>query len=135
MSMETPWGQSQHSFSDKRGITRHSTASHGGYHLEPHRQAGVARALPEFRTFAGGPWYEEDQDAAVVVLVFHEEFAPEMVDQAVDIARWSAKYEAQSGRERGWQGVVEWLESPEGDRLRQRVGAWMLARNRPAAMA
>lgn len=124
--MRTPWGESQVQTVVAHGITRHSTASHGGFHLERYRQASVARALPEFRTFAGGPWYEEDQDAAVVVLVFHEEFAPKMVQSAIEIARWSAKYEAESGRERGWRSVVEWLESSSGAKCRQKVGGWIM---------
>ena len=67
----TPWGPSQDARVVAPGITFHSTASHGGYHLSPERYAQMPEGFKE--TFAGGPWYEEDCDAAMVILVFEDE--------------------------------------------------------------
>ena len=59
------------------GITFVSTASHGGIHLSPDRQA----ALPEWARNATGSgycpkptWWEEDCEAAIIFLAFYDDF-------------------------------------------------------------
>jgi len=68
----TPWGKPQHVDTIAPGIDFYSTANHGGYHLSRDRMAQV----PEYmcNTFAGGPWFEEDCDWAIVALTFESDF-------------------------------------------------------------
>jgi hypothetical protein len=67
----TPWGPAQTARKIANGIMVYSTARHGGYHLSPTRAAQVPASI---RSFAGGAWFEEDCDWAVVCLVFPREF-------------------------------------------------------------
>ena len=71
-AVSTPWGPSQDAEVIADGITFHSTASHGGIHLSPTRQAQMPAYFRD--TFAGGPWYEEDCDYVRVALVFPQFF-------------------------------------------------------------
>lgn len=127
--MRTPWGESQSEHEEIRGVVFYSTASHGGFHLSRDRQAIVRRLLPEFETYAGGPWYEEDQDVAVPVLVFAGEFSDEQVRNAVRTADRSAKPfnfgtddEPKWQRYPQWEAVVRWLnETMEGGYCRERA--------------
>ncbi len=75
----TPWGRPQVATAYAPGIVLYSTASHGGFYLSEHRQQHVESLLPEFATFAGGPWYEEDCDACLIPLVWPEYFTDGMV--------------------------------------------------------
>ena len=109
----TPWGQSDTQREVAPGITSHSTASHGGYHLDRQRQARVEKRFPAFRTFAGGPWYEEDQDWAVVALAFPEHFDAYHLRHALLTARHIGGC------------VTAWIESLDGASIRIRVGAWI----------
>lgn len=122
----TPWGMSQSEHVQADGIVWYETASHGGFHLSPERQAEFGERFPNFRTFAGGPWYEEDQDWAAVVLAFPELYLPEEIRGAVRTAHGSARPNnfAKPGdppaiqRYPKWERMVEWLEeSTEGQRL------------------
>jgi hypothetical protein len=61
----TPWGVAQCSDIYAEGVVFHSTASHGGFHLDEERNALVA---PAYRN-AGG-WYEEDCEWAKVAANF-----------------------------------------------------------------
>ena len=86
--MKTPWGESQSI--DKvgdgsSGILFVSTASHGGYYVPP----GLHSMMPPVyqKTFAGGPWYEEDCDWAKVVLSFPHLFPEKLVANAHTGAR------------------------------------------------
>jgi hypothetical protein len=82
----TPWGAAQTVRIIAPGITEVTTASHGGIYLSPMRYATMP---DEYRkTFAGGRWYEEDCDAAKVVVTFPEHFTP----AAVMNARRSIEY-------------------------------------------
>lgn len=57
----TPWGAAQHSWRYAEGVVCHSTASHGGFHLDEERNALVH---PAYRNANG--WYEEDSQWAKV---------------------------------------------------------------------
>jgi hypothetical protein len=62
------------------GITRVSTAGHGGYHVEAAAVRAMPPGLAAFDTFAGGDgrggqWFEEDEDWSVVALSFPHLFA------------------------------------------------------------
>ena len=61
----TPWGDSQGATIYAEGVTRHSTASHGGFHLSAERNR---RVHPMLR--AKGGWYEEDSAWAVVAISY-----------------------------------------------------------------
>lgn len=61
----TPWGLSQHSQYYGEGVVFHSTASHGGFHLEPELNVLVRAML---RNPSG--WYEEDCEWAKVAFAF-----------------------------------------------------------------
>lgn len=65
----TPWGPSQQATVYAEGIICHSTASHGGFHLDPPRNAFVHTAL---RSADG--WYEEDCCWAAAAQAFPELF-------------------------------------------------------------
>ena len=71
MPTSTPWGPAQTARKIANGIMAYTTARHGGFHLSPTRQAQVPASI---RSFAGGAWFEEDYDWAVVCLVFPREF-------------------------------------------------------------
>lgn len=71
MTTHTPWGPAQRTTELAPGITEYSTASHGGLHLSPEREAKVRELFPEHRPFCGLPcWYEEDCDWAYVALAW-----------------------------------------------------------------
>ncbi|MDH7975590.1 hypothetical protein QH494_25685 [Sphingomonas sp. AR_OL41] len=63
MRVSTPWGMSQHSEAYGEGVLCHSTASHGGFHLDGERNALVHPLLRN-----PGGWYEEDCEWAKVAL-------------------------------------------------------------------
>lgn len=80
--VHTPWGPAQYLDTIADGIEFYSTAGHGGIKLSPERHAAVQQSYPNFTTFAGGAWYEEDCDVAVVMATFPEYFGPESVAAA-----------------------------------------------------
>lgn len=61
----TPWGPSQLATLFAEGVTCHSTAGHGGFHLSPERNAKVHPALR-----ATDGYYEEDECWAIVAFTF-----------------------------------------------------------------
>jgi hypothetical protein len=65
----TPWGPAQQSCRYGEGISCHSTAGHGGFHLDDLRNAAVH---PLLRNANG--WYEEDCDWAKVAFTFSRLF-------------------------------------------------------------
>ena len=65
----TPWGPSQSATRYAEGILFFTTASHGGFHLDPERNA----AMPPALRLPGG-WYEEDVDWALVAAGYPELF-------------------------------------------------------------
>ncbi|MBV1702877.1 MAG: hypothetical protein KGQ46_13770 [Hyphomicrobiales bacterium] len=64
-AINTPWGRADHSTTREEGITRHSTPSHGGFHLDAPRNFKVH---PSWRN--NGGWYEEDVEWAKVAFTF-----------------------------------------------------------------
>jgi hypothetical protein len=76
VSSDSPWGKVQTAEDVAPGITRISTASHGGYRLNSAANAKIDLALRK-ATFQGQGlkgWYEEDCDWAIVVYTFREHF-------------------------------------------------------------
>lgn len=65
----TPWGPSQGATVYADGVTCHSTAAHGGFHLSAKRNRKVHPML-----HASGGWYEEDCHWAAVAQAFPELF-------------------------------------------------------------
>lgn len=65
----TPWGTSQGATVYADGVTCHSTAGHGGFHLSAERNRNVH---PKLRVASG--WYEEDEAWAAVALTFPDLF-------------------------------------------------------------
>lgn len=107
MTQQTPWGASQQQTTDAPGIVFHSTASHGGFHLDGKRQAAFVAALPRFSPWAGGAWYEEDCDACAVVIVFNGEFSESAVFNAIRQVRGMATTDPSSH----WVAVVAFVDS------------------------
>jgi hypothetical protein len=81
--IHTPWGSSQTQTRVAEGITRHSTASHGGYFLDARRWEQFQLILPDCQLWAGPQWFEEDCDYALVTLAFPDLFTTEDVHHAV----------------------------------------------------
>lgn len=134
--VETPWGLSDDAGTEEApGIVWFTTPGHGGYRLSPARQERVKQLFPEFDTFAGGPWYEEDQDWAVVALAFADELTkdkPALLRGAIQTARCSAKDfnfgtkdDPQIETYPHWKAVCRWLDETEaGKSLCERVRLW-----------
>jgi len=69
--MQTPWGESDYIEELARGIFHVTTPSHGGFFLSPSRVAEMPDCFKGATFGDNGPsWYEEDCDAAMVMLVF-----------------------------------------------------------------
>ncbi|MBV5262447.1 hypothetical protein J3S89_00155, partial [Pinisolibacter sp. B13] len=68
-SASTPWGGAQSATAYAEGIVEYATASHGGFHLSPERNAAV---YPTLRSEGG--WYEEDCGWAAVAITFPDLF-------------------------------------------------------------
>lgn len=88
MLFHTPWGPPQQQEAVAPGITRVSTAGHGGYHVDASALATMPPALAALDTFAGGDgrggrWFEEDEDWCVVALAFPHLFQPYQVWRAL----------------------------------------------------
>ena len=88
---ETPWGAAQQSRIYGDGVIAHSTAGHGGFHLDAKRNA-----LVDARWRNADGWYEEDSDWAKVAATFPELFTSSERASAEDTLRHSAPdaYEA-----------------------------------------
>lgn len=75
--MHTPWGASQTSEKLGDGVVQVTTASHGGIHLNPARNAKVH---PAWRDKGG--WYEEDCERSIVAITFPDLFTSGQVAAA-----------------------------------------------------
>ena len=64
-SANTPWGPSQGATVYAEGVTAHSTAGHGGFHLSPARNCKVHAILR-----ARDGFYEEDEAWVIVAFTF-----------------------------------------------------------------
>ena len=78
----SPWGPVQSATDVAPGIWFVSTESHGGYLLSNERRFAMPVHLKEVFTFAGGNWFEEDCDWAIVALAFPDLFPPEALPHA-----------------------------------------------------
>ena len=76
----TPWGAPQDQEVIADGIILVTTASHGGIWLSPARVQQMPLAYR--KTFAGGPWFEEDCDWAMVAVTFPNYFSTDSVKDA-----------------------------------------------------
>lgn len=74
--MNTPWGKAQTRSRLAHGIVEVSTASHGGIHLSPTRNALVHEAWRD-----GSGWYEEDCLYNIVVISFPDLFAGQRIER------------------------------------------------------
>jgi hypothetical protein len=109
----TPWGREQTRREVAEGITFYSTASHGGYHLSPERFAKFREYFPDFGLWAGDPWFEEDCDAALVVVTFPDLFTDEQVYNAVEGIAACVRNKGESSQ----QWTLVWLRIGQADLL------------------
>jgi len=95
--MHTPWGNSQTTRKIADGITSVSTAGHGGYRISPARWAQLERILPNFQSFTGPYWLEEDSDWAAAPLCWPEYFADADIWNALrSIGRWHTEVDLEA---------------------------------------
>ena len=121
MNMHTPWGTAQTVVELAPGITRATTSSHGGIHLDPHRVDQLPEQLRRITPFAGLGWYEEDCDWIIPTLAWPDVFGAHDVCAAVASARTftdPAHY---------LNPVRAWVESDAGAGVRATYGAWKQA--------
>lgn len=85
--MHTPWGPSQTQDTIAPGLIRVSTASHGGYHVSEDRWQEIERMFPEFKSWTGRHWLEEDCDWAIAALAFPDQFDAQAIYNALRTAR------------------------------------------------
>ena len=83
MHIFTPWGMSQTEERIADGITKYSTASHGGIHVTPEKLKEAPEHLTRIDPFCQPGWYEEDEDWALPVLMFPLYFSPRQCWYAV----------------------------------------------------
>lgn len=112
---DSPWGPIESTETIADGITFISTASHGGIRLSQWRHKIVLRAIPAWETFAGGRWYEEDCDWAVLALIFPEKF-PTKTKDARTMVYWLAKKLPR------WQAVADWIDAFDTATARMAAG-------------
>ena len=86
MPTSTPWGKADHSEKIARGIMWYNTPGHGGVHITDKRRAEMPEKFRNEQTFAGGNWYEEDCDWALVAYCFPQ-FFPERKETAEQCLR------------------------------------------------
>ena len=72
--MNTPWGRSNTQREIAEGITRVTTPRHGGFRLDDARWQELETVFPDFVSFAGEKWLEEDCDWAIAYAVWPEAF-------------------------------------------------------------
>ena len=82
--MRTPWGTADHVEELFDGAKRVSTPSHGGIRLTAARNA----EMPDALRVADG-WYEEDCEAALVIVAFPDHFPDRTVESAkISVRNW-----------------------------------------------
>lgn len=100
---DTPWGRADGIEQVAPGIRFYSTPSHGGYLLTGPAWTAMPQYFKDasFNGLGKGGWFEEDGDAAMVALVFHEQYPDrfmriETARQSLaffhpeELARWDA---------------------------------------------
>ena len=81
---DTPWGAADHITPIGDGIAYISTSSHGGFYVPPELNGQIPTEWREasWRGLAKTGWYEEDCDAAMVILTFPQWFERADVENA-----------------------------------------------------
>lgn len=110
MPATTPWGAAQGAEGYGDGVVSVHTAGHGGFWLSEDAWRRMPRAVRDVSTFAGGRWYEEDEDWALVAVGLHQHFDDERVFYAVRTVLGRCTRDGASG---AWQGVRAWLTSDD----------------------
>lgn len=86
----TPWGIPQTVDFIAEGVVEVSTCCHGGIILSQERYGEMPWPFRAFQSLEGWQYWEESENAAVVVAAFSELFPPQRVDQACrTIRRWA----------------------------------------------
>ena len=85
---QTPWGQSDRETVIAEGIVFYSTPSHGGFRLSDERMSEMPADFRESTFVPDGRWYEEDCDAAKVVVTFRQHFGPDELKRADAMVAW-----------------------------------------------
>jgi len=98
-------GAPQHSWVYAEGVVFHSTASHGGFHLDGERNA---RVHPALRNRDG--WYEEDCECATVAATF--------LDLFTDYERASADETLRHWRPDAWERIHGVVLRPGESRIK-----------------
>ena len=124
MRKTTPWGAAQDTRTIAEGIVNYSTAGHGGIWLDAKRWSAVSQLFPDWHSYTGAQWLEEDQDWAIAALAFPHCFSAQDLRAAVQTAEMSAR-PFQGIADRGWASVCAWIQSVAGAPIRQRIGAWV----------
>lgn len=83
----SPWDTIQHTAELAVGIVQVHTAGHGGFWISDTRRQWMPLSLGKIETFAGGNWYEEDCDWAIVVMAFPDHFTSETCHHALLMAK------------------------------------------------
>jgi hypothetical protein len=79
----TPWGPSQTARQLAPGIMLYTTAGHGGIHLSAGRLAALPAHLHKRSTgYCPLEWFEEDCEAALVIVGFPQYFEPATIRMA-----------------------------------------------------
>lgn len=104
-----PWGPVQYWYAIAEGIVQVSTASHGGILLSPARWDEFGDKLRDFVPWAGIQAFEEDCDAAAVIMVWPDLFSEKAAYFAV---RSYAGADSFNG-----QMVANFLAKPAGARV------------------
>lgn len=107
LSANTPWGPSQEATVYGEGVTCHSTAGHGGFHLSVDRNRGVH---PMLRVQGG--WYEEDAEWAIVALSFPHLFTT--------FERWHADRTVKDLWPDAWEAIFGTILAPGESHTKER---------------
>lgn len=111
----SPWGHVQTITLVVDGITQVHTAEHGGLWVSRSRLDQMPAALRSCNTYsgAGGPWFEEDCEFALVVAAFPDAFTPRLCHAAAATIR---------GSSRGYmENAKAWLQSAQATPLLSRA--------------
>ncbi|WP_108461627.1 DUF7007 domain-containing protein [Devosia naphthalenivorans] len=106
-SANTPWGASQEATVYGDGVTCHSTARHGGFHLSAERNTMVHAML---RVRSG--WYEEDAEWAIVALSFPHLFTT--------FERWHADRTIKDSWPDAWEAIFGTVLAPGESQTKDR---------------
>jgi hypothetical protein len=87
----TPWGVADSATWFADGITLYSTPSHGGFWLSPSRLLEMPAEL-RVNHYAGAQWFEEDCEAALVVVAVPEHFTADERERSLGyVGQWYPK--------------------------------------------